>query len=63
LVSPVFVIAGADEVPSANDAAPDAESVVNDAAPEADSVVNAPVFGVVAPIGGIEAAMFVSVSL
>jgi hypothetical protein len=51
-VSPVFVIAGADEVPSANDAAPDAESVVN-----------APEFGVVAPIGAIEAAMFVSVSL
>ena len=30
---------------------------------EAESVVNAPVLGVVAPIGGIEAAMFVSVSL
>jgi hypothetical protein len=31
--------------------------------PDAESVVNAPEFGVVAPIGGIDAAMFVSVSL
>ena len=31
--------------------------------PEAESVVNAPVFGVLAPIGGIVAAMFVNVSL